>query len=64
VLTERIDLALNALHASRKHVPGLRDVFRPETPERIALDKLLAAMAEADDVLASSRTRSAHAERG
>jgi len=54
VLTERIDLALDALDASRKHVPGLRDVFRPQSPERVVLDKLLAVMAEADDVLGCS----------
>jgi len=54
VLTERIDRALDALDASRKHVPGLRDVFRPQTPERVILDKLLAVMAEADEVLGGS----------
>jgi len=46
--------ALDALDASRKHVPGLRDVFRPQTPERVILDKLLAVMAEADEVLGGS----------
>jgi hypothetical protein len=54
VLTERIDRALDALDASRKHVPGLRDVYRPQTPERVVLDKLLQVMAEADDVLGRS----------
>ena len=54
MLTERIDRALDALDASRKHVPGLRDVFRPQSPERVVLDKLLAVMAEADDVLGCS----------
>jgi hypothetical protein len=55
VLTERIDRALDALDASRKHVPGLRDVYRPQTPERAVLDKLLAVMAEADEVLGGRR---------
>ena len=55
MLTERIDRALDALDASRKHVPGLRDVFGPQAPERVVLDKLLAVMAEADEVLGCSR---------
>jgi len=55
VLTERIDRALDALDASRKHVPGLRDVFGPQAPERVVLDKLLAVMAEADEVLGCAR---------
>ena len=54
MLTERIDRALDALDASRKHIPGLRDVFRPHTPERVALDKLLAVLAEVDGVLCRS----------
>ena len=44
MLTRRIDAALDALAECRLRVPGLRDVFRPDAPERAALDDVLAAM--------------------
>jgi hypothetical protein len=55
MLTERIDAALDALAACRLKVPGLRDIFRPGEPERVALDDLLAALARTDAVILSRR---------
>jgi hypothetical protein len=55
MLSERIDAALDALAACRIRVPGLRDVFRPGAPERVALDDLLAALARTDAVILSRR---------
>ena len=58
MLTQRIDAALDALAACRRRLPGLRDVFRPGTPERAVLDDLLAAMARTDAVILSRRPSS------
>lgn len=51
MLTRRIDAALDALWTCRERLPLLRDLYRPQTPERRALDEVLAAMKRADAVL-------------
>jgi hypothetical protein len=52
MLTRNIDAALNALDACRERTPALRDHYRPGSPERSALDALLAALARTDAALA------------
>jgi hypothetical protein len=51
MLTRRVDAALDALCACRERVPFLRDQYRPETPQRAALDDVLAALHRADEVM-------------
>ena len=51
MLTRRIDAALMAMTSCRDRVPDLLDVYRPGSPERSALDDLLAALKRADQVL-------------
>jgi len=51
MLTKPIDKALEALTACRQHVPYLPDLYRPESPERAALDGVLRAVGEANEVL-------------
>lgn len=46
--TRRLDAAFDALSACRSRVPFLRDVYRPGTPERVAVDDLLNALARLD----------------
>lgn len=51
MLSRKIDAALNALDACRANAPGLRDCYRPGSPERAALDELMAALERTDLVL-------------
>jgi hypothetical protein len=44
MLTRRIDAALHALTECRARVPPLRDLYRPGSTERAALDDLLEAL--------------------
>lgn len=53
MLTRKIDAALNALDACRASAPGLRDCYRPGSPERAALDELMAALERTDAALRS-----------
>lgn len=54
--TRPIDQALEALTACRQRVPYLRDLHRVGGREREALDKVLHAVAEAQDTLAGRPT--------
>ena len=51
MLTHKIDGALDALLACMMRLPALRDCYRPGTPERAALDDLMAALQRTDAVL-------------
>ncbi|MDR3512493.1 MAG: hypothetical protein P4L73_12730 [Caulobacteraceae bacterium] len=51
MLTRQIDAALDALEACRTRAPHLRDCYRPGTPERAALDELVAALERTDAAL-------------
>jgi hypothetical protein len=51
MLTRKIDAALDALAACRARAPGLRDCYRPGTPERAALDALMSALERTDAAL-------------
>jgi hypothetical protein len=44
MLTRKIDAALDALDACRATAPGLRDCYLPGSPERAALEALIAAL--------------------
>ena len=52
MLTRRIDLALEALVLCRERLPFLRDLYRPGTAERAALDAVLEGLRRADGALA------------
>lgn len=51
MLTHKIDGALDALLACMMRLPALRDCYRPGTPERTALDDLMASLQQTDAVL-------------
>jgi hypothetical protein len=51
MLTRRIDAALEALWTCRERLPLLVDLYRPESPERAALEGVIAAIAHADKVM-------------
>ena len=51
MLTERIDAAYRALDAARERTPALLEVYPPDTPERVALNRVMAALHHVDDVL-------------
>ena len=55
MLTRSIDAALDALAACRSRVPQLREVYRPGSPERAALDDLLSALTRTDEALSAGR---------
>jgi hypothetical protein len=55
VLTRRIDLALEALILCRERLPFLRDLYRPGSPERAALEIVLEGLREADHALTHRR---------
>lgn len=59
MLTHKIDAALDALLACAMRLPALRDCYRPGTPERAALDNLLAALQHADAALFTRRALAA-----
>jgi hypothetical protein len=51
MLTRKIDAALDALDACRARTPGLRDCYRPGSPERDALDALVDALERTEAAL-------------
>ena len=55
MLTRTIDAALDALTGCRARAPGLRDCYRPGTPERAALDALMAALKRTEAALSPRR---------
>jgi hypothetical protein len=63
MLTRQIDAAVHALDRCRERVPFLRDRYGEGSPERAALDEVLASLRRADEVLFAS-TAAAPAEHG
>jgi hypothetical protein len=51
MLTRQIDAALDSLWTCRERLPRLAALHPPGTPERMALDDVLAAIARADKVM-------------
>lgn len=55
MLTRRIDAAYFAIEACRDRAPALLEFYHPQTPERVALDRLMAALREVENTLLSPR---------
>ena len=51
MLSRRIDAAYIALDAARERTPAVLEVYRPETPERVALDRVMVVLGEVEDAL-------------
>jgi hypothetical protein len=47
MLTRKIDAALDAITACRTRTPDLLDCYRTGAPERVALERLMAALDQA-----------------
>jgi hypothetical protein len=57
MLTRRVDAAIDALWTCRDRLPFLCEQYRPETPERAALEDVLAAVRRADEALLGRSAR-------
>ena len=62
MITGRMNRAFEALTACRSSVPDLRHIYRPGTPQRAALDRLLAALSEVETEFGWQRTSPGHPE--
>ncbi|MBO9545408.1 hypothetical protein [Caulobacter sp.] len=51
MLTRKIDRALEAMAACQERVPALREIYRADSPEGVALSGLLEAVERAQKVL-------------
>lgn len=51
MLTRKIDRALDAMAACQDRVPALREIYRADSPEGVALGSLLDAVERAQRVL-------------
>ncbi|MBC7670378.1 MAG: hypothetical protein H7236_18435 [Gemmatimonadaceae bacterium] len=51
MLTRKIDRALDAMAACQDRVPALREIYRADSPESLALASLLEAVERAQRVL-------------
>ena len=51
MLTRKIDQALDAMAACQDRVPALREIYRADSPEGLALGNLLEAVERARRVL-------------
>ena len=51
MLTRKIDRALDAMAACKDRVPALREIYRADSPEGLALGNLMDAVERAQQVL-------------
>ena len=51
MLTRKIDRALDAMAACKDRVPALREIYRADSPEGLALGHLMDAVERAQQVL-------------
>jgi len=51
MLTQKIDAALYAIENCRLRIPDLAEAYRPGSPERAAIEELVAAVAKVDATL-------------
>jgi hypothetical protein len=51
MLTRKINRALDAMAACQDRVPALREIYRADSPEGLALGNLMAAVEQAQRVL-------------
>lgn len=59
MLTRKIDRALDAMAACQDRVPALREIYRADSPEGLALASLLEAVERAQRVLQGEGARAA-----
>jgi hypothetical protein len=57
MLTRKIDRALDAMAACKDRVPALREIYRADSPEGLALGNLMEAVERAQQVLQGQGAR-------
>jgi hypothetical protein len=57
MLTRKIDRALDAMAACKDRVPALREIYRADSPEGLALGHLMDAVEQAQQVLQGQGAR-------
>jgi hypothetical protein len=57
MLTRKIDRALDAMAACKDRVPALREIYRADSPEGLALGNLMEAVEQAQQVLQGQGAR-------
>ena len=57
MLTRKIDRALDAMAACKDRVPALREIYRADSPEGLALGHLMEAVERAQQVLQGQAVR-------
>jgi hypothetical protein len=57
MLTRKIDRALDAMAACKDRVPALREIYRADSPEGLALGNLMDAVERAQQVLQGQGAR-------
>ena len=57
MLTRKIDRALDAMAACKDRVPALREIYRADSPEGLALGNLMDAVEQAQQVLQGPAVR-------
>jgi hypothetical protein len=57
MLTRKIDRALDAMAACKDRVPALREIYRADSPEGLALGHLMDAVERAQQVLQGQGAR-------
>jgi len=57
MLTRKIDRALDAMAACKDRVPALRDIYRADSPEGLALGHLMDAVERAQQILQGQGAR-------
>ncbi len=59
MLTRKIDQALDAMAACQDRVPALREIYRADSPEGLALGHLMDAVERAQQALQGAASKSA-----
>jgi hypothetical protein len=57
MLTRKIDRALDAMAACKDRVPALREIYRADSPEGLALGNLMEAVEQAQQALQGQGAR-------
>ena len=57
MLTRKIDQALDAMAACKDRVPALREIYRADSPEGLALGHLMEAVERAQQILQGQAAR-------
>jgi hypothetical protein len=59
MLTRKIDRALDAMAACKDRVPALREIYRADSPEGLALGHLMDAVERAEQILQGQAAQAA-----